>query len=71
MQNVTDVGAREDLQNAYNSIGQMLTTFKDRGVFDSTSWVSLLDVAKNFLFVLLDVVELMVLTVEDLAAEAL
>ena len=49
----------------------MLGTFKDRGVFDSTSWVSLLDVAKNFLFVLLDVVETLALSIEDLAEEVM
>ena len=71
MQNVTDIGVREDLQTAYQSIAQMLLTFRDRGVFDSTSWVSLLEVAKSFLFLLLDVVELLALTVESLAAEAM
>lgn len=69
--NVSTVGINQDLQNAYKSISDTLTTFKDRGVFDSTSWASLLDVAKNFILVLCDVVELAVLTLESVFAEIL
>jgi hypothetical protein len=69
--NVSSVGINQDLQNAYKSIGDTLTNFKDRGVFDGTTWASLLDVAKNFILVLCDVVELAVLTLESVFAEVL
>ncbi|KDQ65006.1 hypothetical protein JAAARDRAFT_245756 [Jaapia argillacea MUCL 33604] len=64
------IGFGDDLKKAYESLKTMLVTFRDRGIFDSTSWVSLLEVAKAFIFVVLDVAELAALSVESLIAEA-
>jgi hypothetical protein len=65
------VGLGDDLNAAYASLGNVFTTFRDRGVFDATSWASLLEVAKAFIFVVLDVAELLALSLEEIAAVAL
>jgi hypothetical protein len=71
VQNLEDIGAKQDFYNAFQDFGKMLMTFKDRGVMDGTSWASLLVVVKDILLLLLDIAEMAALTMESVFAEAM
>ncbi|KAH7106508.1 hypothetical protein BKA62DRAFT_687338 [Auriculariales sp. MPI-PUGE-AT-0066] len=69
-QAATTAGLRDDFNNACNDFIALFVSLVDRSAADGTAWNHFIDLMKDAVFVVIDIIETLVLVFEQLAAEA-